>query len=147
MARVTWLFCIVGVVVGWVVLMLITTNLVGFVGRGFLQPLVTPELQSLEQTGGVVADEIRGIRRADQIVTAVFIVVTVGFLWALANFWNIGVVIAAILLMLSRAPDLLWEIRTGQKITRSNMPKGFVSQGATLLSWLALPVLWFSVCR
>jgi hypothetical protein len=139
--------CTAGVIAGWVVLMLVTTNLVGFVGRGFLQPIVTPELRAIESSGGPVAAEISGMRRAGRVVTAVSVLLMIGFLWWLGATWNVGVTAAAVLLMVSRAPDLVWEIRTGHKVTSQTMPKGLVSEGAGLLTWIALPVLWFFVCR
>jgi len=53
--------------------------------------------------------------------------------------------LAAVLLMFSRLPNLLWEIRHGQKINKKDKPKGFLYQAAFIASWLALVVLWWSL--
>lgn len=139
--------CIVGVVGGWLVLMLVATNLVGMIGRGLLQPMVTPEEQAMAQEHEVLRAEVERTRRADRIVTIVVVALTVAFLVFLSSVWNIGVAIAAAFVMLSRVPDLIWEIRSGRKIDRAAMPKGRVYQSANLLNWVAIPVLWFAVCR
>lgn len=142
-----YVICIVGVVGGWLVLMLVGTNLVGMIGRGPLQPIVTPEPQAIGREHDFLRAEVEGTRRADRIVTILFVALTVAFLVFLANVWNIGVAIAAAFVMLSRVPDLIWEIRSGRKIDGATMPKGRVYQSANLLNWVAIPVLWFALCQ
>jgi hypothetical protein len=139
--------CIVGVVGGWLVLMLVGTNLVGLIGRGLLQPMVTPEEQAMAQEHEVLRAEVERTQRADRIVTIIAVALTVALLVSLAIVWNIGVAIAAAFVMLSRVPDLIWEIRSGRKIDRATMPMSRVYQSANLLNWVAIPVLWFAVCQ
>ena len=139
--------CIVGVVGGWLALMLVGPNLVGMIGRGLLQPMVTPEMQAIAQEHEFLRAEVEGTRRVDRIVTIVFMALTVVFLVFLSNVWNIGVAIGAAFVMLARVPDLIWVIRNGRKIDLATMPKSRVYQLANLLNWVAIPVLWFAVCR
>ena len=49
------------------------------------------------------------------------------------------------MLMIARAPDLLWEINTGTRITKVNTPKGVVYTVGSILHWGALLVMWLSV--
>ena len=85
-------------------------------------------------------------KRTNIGMTLFFALLSVLYLWLLLRFWNIGVSVAAAMLMLSRLPDLLWEIRTGKKISRREGPTGAVAIVSTLLMWGALPLLWFALC-
>jgi hypothetical protein len=49
--------------------------------------------------------------------------------------------------MLARMPDLLWEIRTGQRVSGTNKPGGVVYTVAAGVYWLVLPLVWYSLCR
>lgn len=130
---------------GWVALALIGTNLVGVVVRGLIDaPGTSPG------TSAWVRDEFAKERLANIGVTLFFALLGVLYLYLLLRFWNLGVLAAAVMLMLSRLPDLLWEIRTGQKVSlyrlrSSAAPKGVVSILATVMMWAALPLLWFFV--
>ena len=79
-------------------------------------------------------------------MTLLFVFLTIFYLYLLLRVWNIGVPIAAAMMMLARVPNLLWEIPMGQKITRSSGPRGAVSILSTLITWSALPVLWLALC-
>jgi hypothetical protein len=80
-------------------------------------------------------------------MTLLFLVLTVAYFFALYHFWNIGLAVSAGLVMVSRLPDLLWEIRTGKKVSKASMPKGTACIVATVLMWLALPLTWYSLCK
>jgi hypothetical protein len=80
-------------------------------------------------------------------MTLLFVVLTVAYFFALYHFWNIGLAVSAGLVMVSRLPDLLWEIRTGKKASKASMPKGTAYIVATVLMWLALPLTWYSLCK
>ena len=99
--------------------MLIGTNLVGFFSLGLIRKNIGISL----------------------FVTVIGLL----YLFLLLYFLNIGVAIAAMLLMVARIPDLIWENRYGQKIDKKNRPKGFRYTLATILMWAALPVLWWSL--
>ena len=114
--------------VGWVVLMLVGTNLVGFVVRGLFPKWAN--------TGANILGAVLGLF----------------FLYLLFHFWNIGVVIAAVMLMAARIPDLLWEIRHVSETDMGNralvtalLPKGGLNMLTTLMDWAALPVLWWAL--
>lgn len=130
----------------WVALMLIGTNLVGFVVRGLV---AAPGMEQLEAgLDPFVRREFAKYKRANVGVTLFFALLGVLYLYLLLRFWNLGVLAAAVMLMLSRLPDLLWEIRTGYKVTMVRLrsgaaPKGAMAIVATVMMWAALPLLWF----
>jgi hypothetical protein len=141
------LFCLLKTIIGWIVLMIVGTNLIGLIVRGLVR---TPEMRELEDTIFTtpprVADEVAKFKRIDIGVTIFFCLLAIVYLYLLFHYWNLGVTFVAFMFMASRLPDLLWEIRTGQKVQRGNMPKGVVYKAASALTWVALPVLWFSLC-
>lgn len=69
----------------------------------------------------------------------------IGFLSMLYYFWNVGLVIAGIALMVSRVPDLIWEKKEGKMLELEDMTKPKFSLFTTLLSWASLPVVWYSI--
>ena len=137
------MLCIMKAVVGWVVLLLVGTNL-GMVVRGLVPSPGTAELEA--GLHPALSHEVAKYKRANVGVTLFFALLAVLYLYLLLRFWNFGVLAAAVMLMLSRLPDLLWEIRTGQKVTRVTAPRGAVPVVATVMMWAALPLLWFALC-
>lgn len=125
---------IISTIVGYIILMIMGVNLIGAIVRGFVQSDIE------RQIIGENISESKSIG-----VTVVFILLSAAYLYALYHFWNVGVAIAAIMLMISRIPDLIFEIKTGQKITLRTMPKRPIHTLFNLLGWLALPMLWYSL--
>jgi len=147
--RILWrrplVLCLLKTLVGWVVLMFVGTNLLGFVVRGLVP---SPGMDRLEPEGQpLIQREVAKYRRANVRTTSLFAILALLYFYLLFRFWNVGVVAAAAMLMASRLPDLLFEIRTGQKIDKRNMPSGPLSLFATVLMWVALPLLWWALCR
>ena len=79
-------------------------------------------------------------------MTILFSIVSVAYFYALYHYWNIGIMTAGLLLMFTRLPDLLFEMKTGEKINSTNMPKKPIDVMLNILSWLALPIIWYSLC-
>ncbi|MBI1370383.1 MAG: hypothetical protein GC162_17240 [Planctomycetes bacterium] len=126
--------------------MLIGINLIGFIVRGFLwkPPPIEPSTERVQE---LLANESRRMSRSNAAVTLLFIVVTAGYLGALAYFWNYLLAVAAGIIMVARLPDLIWEIKTGQKVTRSNAAQSVLGYAGIVLALLALPVVWYALCR
>jgi hypothetical protein len=124
---------IIKAIVGYFILMFVGTNLIGAVVRGIVQP----------STNHVGFSE--NVSEPKSIgATVIFSLISIAYLYALYHFWNIGVVIAAIMVMISRIPDLIFEIKTGQKINLKNMPKRPIDILWNIIGWLALPMLWYA---
>jgi len=126
--------------VGWLILMFIGTNLIGVVMRGIFRP-------SLDRfnSNPVLASMAARANKTLTVSTIAAVVLGVAYLYALGYFWNLGVVAGAVLLIVSRIPDLVWEIQSGERVTASNGPNGSLAIVSTGLSWAALPVLWFAL--
>ena len=140
------MFCIIKALFAWLIMMLIGTNLIGYVVRGLLWS--PPSFEN--NTGRVrefLENESQRLSKANVMMTLFGLVLTASYFFALYFFWNVGLVVSAGLLMVSRLPDLLWEIRTGNKITKANRPKGVVYIMGIVLDWLSLPITWYSLCK
>jgi len=122
------------------ILMYLSVNLLGFFVRGLFS---YPGLDRLKLEGSeFVKDEIKKSQRADKWINVVAFILIIAYLYLLFHFWNIGVVVVAIMLMVSRLPDLLWEIEHGRKIDKS-APKNALFYITIHLTWGALQVLYY----
>jgi hypothetical protein len=123
--------------------MVVSANLIGFLVRGFF---TNPEMGRLAVEGdefvGKLAQDYQGAQSKTNVVAAILIA---AFLFALYYFWNMGVVIAALILMVTRIPDLVWEIENGQKLRVRDMRRPALYKLSIALSWLSLPVLWYAL--
>lgn len=130
-------------VVFYFILMLLGTNLLGLFVRGLF---LNPELDKLKEEGHeFIKNEIEKSQRAGKWVNITALVLIIVYFYLLFHFWNIGVVVAAIILMIGRLPDLLWEIKHGKKTDPMLMKKNAMYYISAFLPWLALPVLYFSL--
>lgn len=120
--------CIIVSIVVYIILMLIGTNLLGMIVRGINKPSYLRETM-------------------DYILSIIFLIISIGYLYALYYFWNFGLLAAGLILILVRLPDLLYEMKTGEKMNQSNMAKGPVAIWLNILAWLVLPLVWYSLCQ
>lgn len=103
-----------GIIFGaWLILILIGINLIGMLVRGLT---LTSEMKKILAKGNPVLRKVAAEfykpseEKRTNLVALVLIIVFLGILF---YFWNIGVVIAAVLVMTARVPDLLWEMKHG----------------------------------
>ena len=130
------LFAVLKALGAYLVLMLIGTNLVGIIVRGLIRspkkdPHGNPIGENISSSGSIA-------------LTLILSLITIAYLYALYYFVNIYVLAAGIMIMLSRIPDLLYEIKTGKKINLKEMPKRTIDTIFNIISWLALPVLCYA---
>jgi hypothetical protein len=125
--------------VAFFVLMFIGTNLIGMAVGGFVHPI-----HRHTSDDPFISKEVAKSRLSAYAASLFFSVLVGVYLVATWRYINPDAAVAAAMLMLSRVPDLLWEIRTGERITTAGRPKGVVHVVATALTWLALPLLWLS---
>lgn len=125
------------------ILLLLSTNLLGLFVRGLFS---NPELNRLKHEGHeFIKHEIEKSQRADKWINVVALILIFAYFYALFHFWNIGVVVAAGIIMAGRLPDLIWEIKHGRKTDPKSMEKNVLYYISAFLSWVALPVLYFSL--
>jgi hypothetical protein len=125
-------------------MMFLSVNLLGLFVRGLF---VNTEIERLKREGDdFIKKEIEKSENADKKLNLIAIILIIIYLFALFYFWNIGVVLAAIMIMGGRLPDLIWEIKNGKKMTRANavlQEKNFIYFASAFLPWLAFPVLYY----
>jgi hypothetical protein len=118
--------------------MLVGTNLLGIMMRS---------LQSIfKKNSEATSASLVNISSTNSITMIILLsLISVAYFYALYHFLNIGIMTAGLLLMFTRLPDLLFEIKTGKKINSTNMPKKPIYVICSILAWLALPLIWYSL--
>src|SRR5687767_9513441 len=116
------MFCILKAILVWIALLYICTNVVGLIVRGILW---RPPSLDLPSDGGneIFNKELHRLKSGNNLLTFISIVTFFILLIFTYYFWNILLTIAVAMVMVSRLPDLLYEIRTGIKVTKRIMPK------------------------
>ena len=136
--------CILKTVAAWLVFMLVGTNLTGWVVRGFYDPLPSVESSAMQE---IFERDLRRMRIGNVVGTLLGIIAIAAYLFGLFYVWNLLLAIAAAIPMASRIPDLIWEIRTGKKVTTRTGPKGPLAILTTIADWATIPLIWYSLCR
>lgn len=128
-------------VASWLAIMFVSINLIGIWVGGITK---NSKLEEIAASNQVLTSEVRKSQRM-QLVFATTLIIS--FLGILYYFWNVGLVIAALMLMVSRVPDVIWEIKTGKALALEDMKKPKFFLLATLLSWASMPVVWYSIAK
>lgn len=137
------IFNILKTLLFYFVLMYLSTNLLGLFIRSIFS---NPELDRLKQVGHeLIKREVEKSQRAEKWVNITALIFIIVYFYLLFYFWNIGVVVAAIIIMAGRLPDLLWEIKHGKRVNPQLMGKNALYYLISFLPWLALSVLYFSL--
>ena len=142
-------------IIGWFVLMLLSTIFLGlFVRAFFVSDPALDALDQLESGKGVsekmetfIASERKEQRRANIFANLTTLVLFLGFFYLLFYFLNIFAVVAAVMLMAGRLPDLLREIKHGRKINVQELPKNWGYWATSFLDWTSLPVFLYSLLQ
>lgn len=131
----------------WIVLMVVSTNLIGLVVRGLFwtPPPISGDAPDAVQQ--VLENEGKRLSVVNTGMTIFGLLLSVTYLGALYQFWNILLAGVAFLQMCSRFPDLLWEIRNGRRITKGDAPRGVLSYLSLILSLVCLPLTWYALFR
>ncbi len=128
-------------VVAYLVLMYVSVNLLGLLVRGLF---TNPELDKLKSEGHeFIKKEIEKSQRADKWINVFALILIIGYFYALFHFWNIGVVAVAIIIMVGRLPDLVWEIKHGKKVDPNLMKHNAMYYITSFLPWIGLPLLYY----
>jgi hypothetical protein len=146
------MLCILKAFCVWVALVLIGINLAGFIIRGLAWAAPTPEdvfdgLAPDDYVDKIIKDATRRMRITNAFVNLLTWAASAGYLFALYRYWGVGLALAGALLVLTRVPGLLWELRTGRKLSSENTPTGPLPTIATVVMFATLPLIWYSLCR
>ena len=140
------MLCILKSIVAWAVLTFVSTNLIGFVVRGILWS--PPDVEAPdERVAELFRHETRRMSVGNVAMTLLSILVTAAYLFVLFHFWNVWLAVAALLAMATRLPDLMWEIRIGERVTRRNALKGWLYVATEIVWWGTLPLIWYALCK
>lgn len=126
-------------IVFYFIFMVAGANLLGFIVRQIFKSGLSDDLRELKV---VIRHDLKLI---DIFISIFFSIITMGCLYVLFHYFNIGVLIAATIIMFTRLPDLLFEIKIGQKVNSRIMPRKRLDFIISLLSWAAFPLLWYSL--
>jgi hypothetical protein len=129
----------------WLGLLFLTTNLIGFLVRGLVPDTSLNILPSEE--GDFINGVIQEHRRSGRVLSLVPLLLLAAVLVALYHFWNVGVVLAAVMLMAARVPDLIWELKHGRRLGKLDMARPALHSLTTIIMWLSLPMLWYALYR
>ncbi|HEY1604356.1 MAG TPA: hypothetical protein VGF77_02020 [Allosphingosinicella sp.] len=130
--------------VAWFILMLVCTNLLGFLVRGFF---VNQEMENIASGSDIIMNEYKRSVSTNKYINIIAFGLIIIFLVLLYRFWNIWLVLSALLLIVSRLPDLIWEIRHRRKLQATDMDRPRFYLISTALSWVSLPVVWYALYR
>lgn len=127
----------------YMVLMYLSVNLLGLFVRGLFPEL---ELIRIKKEGlEHIKRNVREYQRQQIWITLIALILNIAFFYLLFRIWNIGVVIATVMIMVGKLPDLLWDIKHGKKTDPKLMKKNALYYLSTLLPLTALPVLYYSL--
>lgn len=131
-------------IVFFFILMYLSINLLGYFVRGLF---TIPELDKVKQaqTHDFMKREVEKYQNTDKWITFFSFVLSLVYFFCLIYFWNIGVLIASIIIMIGRLPDLLWEIEHGRMTSPELMKKNTLYYISAFLPWLAFPILYYSL--
>jgi hypothetical protein len=123
--------------------MFVSANLLGLLVRGLFP---NPELDRMKQEGHeFIKKEIEKSQRAGKLINIIALILVLAYLYLLFYFWNIATMSVAIIIMAGRLPDLLWDIKHGNKTDPKSMKKNTLYYISSLLPWIGLPVLYYSL--
>ena len=134
--------CILKVLFGWLAIIFISMNSIGFLVRGFFwQGKFNRMIASVpsERTKGFIQE----FSRNNFFLHIVAVVQCVVYLYLLFHWWNWIVFLVGLILMLIYLPDLLHNIRTGEKLNKRNTTWHILSLTLILLTF---PLLWWGLC-
>lgn len=124
--------------------MYLSVNLLGFLVRGLFS---NPELDELEKkSNNFVKDEIKKNRHINKVLNIISLILFIFYLYLLLKLGNIGVLLTAIIIMIGRLPDLLWEVKNRKRFNPNLViKKNWWYYFSSFLPWIAFPILYFSL--
>lgn len=140
------MLCILKAIAAWVIMLLVGTNLIGLVMRGLFWPPPSTDAPT-DRVQKLLARESSRMSFTNRVITFGSAILAAAYLFALFHFWNLGFALAGAVIMTSRLPDLISEIRIGRKTTHKDRPRGSVYLLASTFLWASLVLVWYSLCQ
>jgi len=117
----------------WLLLMFLGTNIIGFASPSILDKRLE------EDFGHELINKEAKLLSARSRILGIFLIVAY---LAIVSYWGLALAGAALMLMLSRIRDQIWEIQHGRRIELKDMGYSPLQVVSTLATWAALPVIW-----
>lgn len=128
-----------------IILMILSVNLLGLFIRGLFPQQELNRIKKEAPEFITIAGKDKEYIHQQKRTTIITLILNITFFYLLFRIWNIGVVIAAIIIMFGRLPDLLWDIKHDKKTDPKLMKKNALYYISAFLPWLAIPILYFSL--
>lgn len=125
-------------IAAYFVIAFLSTNLLGLFIRGII-----PSIQK-DSIGNLVEVDIKSTRSI--LITILSLVIIITYILLLCKYFNHGIALAAIIMMISRLPDLLAEMKTGDKKAYKKISKTPIGIITTAMAWSILPLIYYSFC-
>jgi small-conductance mechanosensitive channel len=143
----TYLLVTVIAIIGLIILMYVSVNLLGMAVRGIYinKNMLRLMLAEDGDTPRDVEYKIKQFTSPRKTVT--YLLISAVFYYLLYLFLGIFGALSAFLIMAGRLPDLIWEINHGFKVTRGDSHKGLLHFISSILFLLAFPALWLAIYK
>jgi uncharacterized oligopeptide transporter (OPT) family protein len=132
---------VISIIIVWA-----SINLLGFLVRGLFKKL---ELEKLKKEGTeFVKKELKKHERADKLMNIIGLILLFIYFYLLVRYFNLAVLFAVLLVMVSRLQDLVWEIKHGKNLSsteRNQIPKNTVYHITSILSWVSMALLFYFI--
>lgn len=139
------LWLVIKFLVANLLLVSITSTLIGFIIRGVLQPRLSKSVDAHKSEWSTISPAKGFVYSIGAFCISVFIIIS------LVHYTNSLVTSSFLVLMLTRVKDLISEVRTGLKTTSSTISKTPLDFVVTLSQWMGfiifnygLYLLWLS---
>ena len=118
--------------------MFIGQSIIGFLLSGLYVP-------DRIETDIDVINEIQDKHESrNHIFNFLTVIVLIIYLYALNYYWNIYLLVSGLILIISKIPDLLFQIKAGKKINVRDLPKNPLNYFCVFLDWAVMPLIWYS---
>ena len=129
----------------FLVLLYLSVNLLGLFVRGLFPQQELNRIKKEAPQFVTVAGSDKEYIHQQKRTTIIALILNIAFFYLLFRIWNMGVVIAVIIIMAGRLPDLIWDIKHGKKTDPKLMKKNALYYISAFLPWLGLPILYYSL--
>lgn len=130
-------------ILAFLVLSIAGATLIGMIIRSFALTFFASVDNATNES--VIDKMIRQNKISSGISLVISIALTIGSLILLNNKFSFYLVIAAIILMICRIPDVIHELKTGEKFSLKKMPRSAFQIILSIIPWLTIPLIWYGL--
>lgn len=134
------MICILKALGIYIGLLLLIANVVGTLVRSTITAHNSNEFQV------IISENSKILKKINLKLGIIYILVFLSLLVASFYFFKIGAIISVLLIFITKFLDTIFEIKTGKKpnLGQNNYDK--IEIISLISVWVALPLLWYSLC-